>query len=156
MSLTLIVLSISCKNERSQAEITSEQLLIKENEIKQKKLEIEQARIDEELAKEQERQEKIREQEQFQKTVDNEVSGYINKIFLKWGSSWAIDNYIDESAKIEHFEKNNKSLTFEGKFKFNRFGNIKTGRFEGVINLNDNEMLIKELCYFFESESSCI
>ena len=66
-----------------------------------------------------------------------------------------IDNYLDESAKIDKFLKNGKVLDVEGTFKFNRLGSIKIGRFEGSLTVLPTEMQIKELCYFFESESSC-
>ena len=152
----LIILLQSCKSEKSQAEIQQEQLIVQENDLKRQKLELEQKRLNKEIEAENEKKRITQEQEEFKATVDNEVTKYVNKIFLKWGSSWAIDNYIDESAEIEHFEKNDERLKFDGAFKFNRFGSIKIGRFEGVIVLGDNEMKIKELCYFFESESSCI
>mgnify|MGYP001449089383 CR=1 FL=1 len=152
----LCIITNSCKNEKSHADIQQEQLLEQENELKRQKLELEQARLNSEIEAENERKRIIQEQEQFQATVDNEVTQYVNKIFLKWGSSWAIDNYIDESSIIEHFEKNNERLKFDGTFKFNRLGSTKIGRFEGIIELGNDEMKIKELCYFFESESSCI
>jgi len=151
-----IILLQSCKSEKSQAEIQQEQLIVQENELKRQKLELEQDRLNKEIEAENEKKRIIQEQEQFQATVDNEVTQYVNKIFLKWGSGWAIDNYIDESSNIEHFEKNNERLKFDGTFKFNRLGSVKIGRFEGIIELGNNEMKIKELCYFFESESSCI
>lgn len=151
-----IILLQSCKSEKSQAEIQQEQLIVQENELKRQKLELEQDRLNKEIEAENEKKRIIQEQEQFQATVDNEVTQYVNKIFLKWGSGWAIDNYIDESSIIEHFVKNNERLKFDGTFKFNRFGSTKIGRFEGIIELGNNEMKIKELCYFFESESSCI
>ncbi len=152
----IILVNYSCKENKTQAEIQQEQLIEQENELKRQKLELEQARLNMEIEAENEKKRIIQEQEQFQTTVDNEVTEYVNKTFLKWGASWAIDNYIDESSVIEHFEKNNERLKFDGTFKFNRIGSIKIGRFAGVIELGDNEMMIKELCYFFESESSCI
>ncbi len=161
MKITTYIFAIcivlySCKSEKSQAEIQQEQLIEQENDLKRQKLELEQERLNKEIEAEKEKKRIIQEQEQFQATVDIEVTQYVNKIFLKWGSSWTIDNYIDESAEIDHYEKNNDRLKFDGTFKFNRLGNIKIGRFEGSIELGNNELKMKELCYFFESESSCI
>ena len=154
--LLIILANYSCKENKSQSEILQEQLLIQENQIKKQRLQLEQDEINAEIEAERERKRKIEEEQQFKSTVDNEVTEYVNKIFLKWGSSWAIDNYIDESTVIEHFEKDDERLKFDGTFKFNRIGSVKIGRFEGVIELGSSEMKIKELCYFFESESSCI
>lgn len=152
----VVFLFFGCGEYKSSAEIEREQLLQKENDLKRQKLELEQERLNKEIEAENEKKRITQEQEQFKAIVDNEVTKYVNKIFLKWGSSWAIDNYIDESAEIEHFEKNDERLKFDGTFKFNRFGSTKIGRFEGIIELGNNEMNIRELCYFFESESSCI
>lgn len=154
--ILIVFLFFGCGEFKSSAEIEKQQLLQKENDLKRQKIELEQDRLNKEIEAENENKRIIQEQEQFQETVDNEVTQYVNKIFLKWGSTWAIDNYIDESSVIDHFEKNNERLKFDGTFKFNRFGNTKIGRFEGIIELGNNEMMIKELCYFFESESSCI
>lgn len=165
--LILATFLFSCKNSPnaevlsstakplSAAEIEREKLLTKENEILKQKLELEQLKIAEEIEEENRRQKALEEQKQMEQLILSDVVPYVNKIFLKWGSSWTIDNYLDESAKIDKFLKNGKVLDVEGTFKFNRLGSIKIGRFEGSLTVLPTEMQIKELCYFFESESSC-
>ena len=165
---TLAILIFSCKNSASTdeipgatkppsaAEIEREQLLAKENEILKQKLELEQLKIEEEIEEKNQREKALDEQKKAEQLISSEVLPYVNKVFLKWGSSWMIDNYLNESLKIDRFTKNGDILNIEGTFKFNRAGNIKIGKFEGSLDILPTEMKIRELCYFFESESDCI